>query len=71
MDPGTTEITIKVYLTEIRRRLDKAAGIAKAAQACADTGQVEKRIEVALEQLLYEVNTSLNAASTINRLGKT
>ena len=43
------------------------------AEACANTGSVEKGIEVALdvEQLLYEVNTFLNAASMINRLGKT
>jgi hypothetical protein len=34
---------------------------------------VEKGIEIALdiEQLIYEVNTFLNAASLINRVGKT
>ena len=73
MDPHTVEITIKVYLKQMRERLEKAASIAKAAEACADTGNVEKGIEVALdvEQLIYEVNTFLNAASMINRLGKT
>ena len=47
--------------------------IAKAAEACADSGNVDKGIEVALdvEELIYEVNTFLNAASMINRLGKT
>jgi hypothetical protein len=73
MDPKTVEITIKTYLTEMRSHLEKAASIAKAAEACAVSGSVEKGIEVALdiEQIVYEVNTLLNAASMINRLGKT
>ncbi len=73
MDPQTIEITIKAYLTEMRSRLEKAASIAKAAEACALAGNVEKGICIALdiEQTVYEVNTFLNAASMINRLGKT
>ena len=56
----------------MRARLDEAAGIAKAAETCADNGNVGKGIEIALdvEQLLYEVNTFLNAASMIYRLGR-
>jgi hypothetical protein len=48
-----------------RQRLDEAASIARAAQACADAGNIEKGVEIALnvEQLVYEVNTLLNAAS--------
>jgi hypothetical protein len=73
MDPHTLEITIKFYLKYMREQLEKAASIARAAEACADSGNVEKGIEVALdvEQLIYEVNTFLNAASMIHRLGKT
>jgi hypothetical protein len=73
MDATTVQIATKAYLTEIRQRLDEAASIAKAAQACADAGNVEKGIEIALdvEQLMYEVNTLLNAASLINRISKT
>lgn len=73
MDPQTTEITIRAYLTEIRSRLDKAASIAKAAEACALSGNIETGIEVALdiEQIVYEVNAFLNAASLINRLRNT
>jgi len=73
MDPVTLETTIKVHLKEIRKRLDHAASIARAAQTCADTGNVEKGIEIALdvEQLIYEVNTFLNAVSLINRINKT
>lgn len=72
MDSQTIEITIKAYLAEMRSRLEKAASIAKGAEACALSGNVEKGIEVALdvEQLVYEVNNFLNAASMINRLGK-
>ena len=54
MDAQLVETTIKTYLTEIRRRLDKAAGIGRAADACAGAGFHEKGLEVALdmEQLL-------------------
>jgi hypothetical protein len=73
MDPATLEITIKGRLKEMRERLDNAASIARTAQTCADTGNVEKGVEIALdvEQLIYEVNTFLNAASLINRINKT
>jgi hypothetical protein len=73
MDLPAETIETKVYLKEMRARLDQAASIAKAAEACSATGNVQKGIEIALdvEQLLYEVNTFLNAASMINRLGKT
>ena len=72
MDAQLVETTIKAYLTEIRSRLDKAAGIGRAADACAGAGFHEKGLEVALdmEQLLYEATTLLNAASLINRIGQ-
>ena len=73
MDAVTLEITIKVYLKEMRERLDHAASIARAAQACAEAGNIEKGVEIALdvEQPIYEVNTFLNAESLINRISKT
>jgi hypothetical protein len=72
MDAQLVETTIKAYLTEIRGRLDKAAGIGRAADACAGAGFHEKGLEVALdmEQLLYEATTLLNAASLINRISQ-
>ena len=72
LPPETIETTLKVFLREIRARLDEAASIAQAAEACADAGNIPKGIEIALdvEQLLYEVNTLLNAASLMHRLGK-
>ena len=73
MDRVTLETTIKVHLKEIWERLDYAASIARAAQTCADTANVERGGEIALdvEQLIYEVNTFLNAAGLINPTNKT
>ena len=72
MDPQLAETTIKTYLNEIRSRLDRAAVISRAADACASAGFHEKGLEVALdmEQLLYEATTLLNAASLINRIAR-
>jgi len=44
-----------------------------AVEACADAGNIEKAIEIALdvEQPVYEVTTFLNAASLMNRVCKT
>jgi hypothetical protein len=72
MDANTAEISIKAYLAEMRQRLDEAASIAGAAQACAEAGNTENGVEIALdvEQLVYEVETLLNAASLINRISK-
>lgn len=72
MDAQLVETTIRIYLTEIRGRLDRAAGIARAADACAGAGFHEKGLEVALdmEQLLYEATTLLNAASLVKRIGQ-
>lgn len=72
MDRTATEAAIRIYLREIRQRLDDAAGIAKAAEACADSGQVDKAIEVShdIEQLSYEASRLLDAASLLNRLSK-
>jgi hypothetical protein len=67
------DTTIRIYLKQMRERLDQAASIAKASEACAKAGQIEKAVEVALdvEQLVYDVNTFLNAARMINQLAKT
>ena len=72
MEAHIAETAIKTYLNEIRSRLDKAAGIGRAADACAGAGFHEKGLEVALnmEQLLYEATTLLNAASLINRIAR-
>ena len=72
MNATILEVTLKAHLIEMRQRLDQAAGIARAAEACADSN-IEKAIEIALdvEQLIYEVNTFLNAASLMHRIYST
>ena len=72
MDAHTRDITLRAYLKQMRERLEEASSIAKAAEACAENGNTDKAIQIALdiEQLIYEVNTLLNAASMINRIGK-
>jgi hypothetical protein len=71
-DAEALELTIKLYVSEVRRRLDKAAGIARAADACAGAGFCDKAVEITLdiEQPLYEATTLLNAASLLSRLSK-
>ena len=72
MDAGTFDLMARTYLTEVRDRLEHAAGIARAADACAGAGFMEKALEVALDidQPIYEVTTLLNAASLVNRILK-
>jgi hypothetical protein len=73
MDAQTLDLLLKNHLAEMRQRLEEAASIAKAAEACAEAGNVDKAVEISLdiEQLIYEVTTFLNAASMINRINRT
>ena len=70
MDAANAEIVIRDFLKEIRSRLNEVVTVAEAAGACADAGNIQKAVEIALdiEQPLYEVTTLLNAASLINRI---
>ena len=70
MDRTATDQTIKVLLSEIHRRLDDAARIAKAAEACASAGSVAEGVSVSMdiEQLIYEAGRLQDAASLLNRL---
>ena len=72
MDGNTAEIAVKA-LKEIRQRLEQAAAIAKAAEACAEARNIEKGIGTVLDvgPLIHEVNTYLNAASLMNAIPKT
>jgi len=49
MDRTATDQTIKVLLSEIHRRLDDAARIAKAAEACASAGSVAEGVSVSMD----------------------
>ena len=70
MDRTATDQTIKVLLSEIHRRLDDAARIAKAAEACALAGSVVEGVSVSMdiEQLIYEAGRLQDAASLLNRI---
>ncbi len=72
MNAHIVETAIKAHLTDVRAKLEKGLRIAKAAEACAVSGRTKKGIEVALglEEIVYELNTLLNAAGMISRLGK-
>jgi hypothetical protein len=72
MDAQALELTVRTYLTELRTRLDKAAGIARVVDACAGAGFCDKALEITLdiEQPRYEATTLLNAVSPINRICK-
>jgi hypothetical protein len=69
MTPETTDAVIGACLHLITDRLQQAAAVAKAAQACAAIGHRERAVTIMLdvEQPLYEANTLLNAASLLNR----
>ena len=70
MDARMVEATTRLLLLEIRQRLNEAASIAKAAEACTEAGNAEKGVQIALdiEQITYEANALFNAASLINLL---
>src|SRR6266404_4705708 len=72
MDRTATDQAIKVLLSEIHRRLDDAARIAKAAEACALAGSVAGGVSVSMdiEQLIYEAGRLQDAASLLNRLSR-
>ena len=65
MDAEASEVTVRACLAEVRIRLDKAAGIARAADACAGAGFSDKAVEITLdvEQPLYEASTQVDVSS--------
>jgi hypothetical protein len=70
MDRITMEPAIKIILGQIHAKLDEAARIAKAADACAKAGAVAEGVAVSMdiEQLIYEAGRLQDAASLLNRL---
>jgi hypothetical protein len=63
---------IKICLGEIRRKLDEATRIARAAEACVLAGSVSEGIEVSMdiEQLIYEAGRLHEAVSLMHRLAR-
>jgi hypothetical protein len=72
MDRATIEPAIWIVLTEIHSKLNEAARIAKAAEACALAGSVTEAVTVSMdiEQLIYEAARLHDAASLLNRLSR-
>jgi hypothetical protein len=72
MDRATIAPAIRSVLTEIHSKLNEAARIAKAAEACALAGSVVEGVTVSMdiEQLIYEVGRLQDAASLLNRLSR-
>jgi hypothetical protein len=72
MDRAIAEQSITIILTEIHLRLDEAARIAKAAEACALAGSITEGVTVSMdiEQIIYETGRLQDAASLLNRLSR-
>jgi hypothetical protein len=72
MDRAVIEKAITIILTEVSLRLDEAARIAKAAEACAMAGSVTEGVMVSMdiEQIIYEAGRLQDAASLLNRLSR-
>jgi hypothetical protein len=70
MDRATIEPAIRVVLTEISSKLNEAARVAKAAEACALSGSIAEGVTVSMdiEQLIYEAGRLQDAASLLHRL---
>lgn len=70
MTPLILDATVTNCLSEISERLVAANAMAKGALVCAEEGnqQAALRIALDLEPLIHEANTLLNAASLMNRL---
>jgi hypothetical protein len=70
MDRATIEPAIRIVLTEIHSKLNEAARIAKAAEACALVGRVAQgaTLSMDIEQPIYKAGRLQNATSLLNRL---
>jgi hypothetical protein len=70
MDQAMIGPAITTLLTEIHCRLNDAARIAKAAEACALAGSITEAVTVSMdiEQLVYEAGRLQDAVSLLNRL---
>jgi hypothetical protein len=72
MDRATIEPPIRIVLAEIHSKLNEAARIAKAAEACALAGSIAEGVTVSMdiEQLIYEAGRLQDAASLLNGLSR-
>jgi hypothetical protein len=68
MDRAAADAVTKALLTNIHLKLNEAASIAKAAEACAVSGEVHSAVRMAMdiEEPTYQANRMLNAALLIS-----
>ena len=68
MTPEIADTVITDFLKTLSQKLDEAVQVAKAAEACANAGNPRKAVEIIMdvEQLMFDANTLLNAASLLS-----
>jgi hypothetical protein len=68
MDRAAADAVTKALLTNIRRTLEQAANIAKAAEAAAANGNIQGAVKMVMdiEEPTYQANRMLNAALLIS-----
>jgi coenzyme F420-reducing hydrogenase gamma subunit len=69
MDRAAADAVTKALLKNLHRKLQEAASIAKAAEACAVSGNVQSAVKMAMdiEEPTYQANRMLNAALLIRK----
>jgi hypothetical protein len=72
MDRAIVDLTVKTFLREACERLEEAAAIVKAAEACAEAGKTDKAVEVAndMDDPVDEADQLLGMVAAISRLSK-
>lgn len=67
-----SNLIVHEILSEIRKQLDEAVTIAKAAETCAANGHIDRAVEMsfAIEDLLHYTNSLFQAEAAIARMRK-
>jgi hypothetical protein len=67
MDRTAADTVTKAFLANIHRKLQEAASIAKAAEVCAESGNIETAVKMAMdvENPTHQVDRMLSAALLI------
>lgn len=72
MDAHTIDPAIEACLAEIHNKLNEAARIAKAADACARAGSIGEAVQVSMgiEELIFDAGRLHDAVSLLGRLAE-
>jgi hypothetical protein len=67
MDQAAVDTVTKALLAHIRRKLQEAASVAKAAEVCAESGNIQTAVKMVMdiENSTHEVDRMLSAALVI------